>query len=67
MDAKAILAVMNSSGVDMKKIVLHFRELFKVVAMMGGEKQLTIARMDDMSHKDFRMMVGEYTANFIMD
>ena len=28
MDSDSILAVMNSSGVDMDKIVLHFRSLF---------------------------------------
>lgn len=67
MDADSILAVMNSSGVDMDKIVLHFRDLFKVVAMMGGEKPLTIPRMDDMSHKDFKNMMGEYIVNFVMD
>jgi len=67
MDGESILAVMNSSGVDMDKIVLHFRDLFKSVAMMGGEKPLTIPRMDDMSHKDFKKMMGEYIVNFVMD
>ena len=66
-DADTILSIMNSGGVDMKKVVLNFRELFKEVALMGGEKKLTSPRMDDMSHKDFRRMMGEYAANFILN
>lgn len=65
-DGDGILAVLNGSGVDMNKLVLHYRELFKVVAHMGGEKALTGPRMDDMSHSDFRKMLGVYTANFIL-
>lgn len=61
-----ILALMVGSGVDMNKLVLHFRELFKEVALMGGEKKITAARMDDMAHKDFRQMMGVYAANFIL-
>jgi hypothetical protein len=61
-----ILAMMVGSGVDMNKLVLHFRELFKEVALMGGEKKITAARIDDMSHKDFRRMIGVYAANFIL-
>lgn len=66
-DGDAILSLMTGGGVDMNKVVLHFRELFKEVAMMGGEKKLTAARMDDMSHKDFRKMMGVYAANFILN
>jgi hypothetical protein len=66
-DADAILSIMFSGGVEMKKVVLHFRELFKVVALMGGEKPLTTPRMEEMIHKDFRRMMGEYAANFILD
>jgi hypothetical protein len=51
----------------MNKLVLHFRELFKEVGLMGGEKKLTAARMDDMSHKDLRKMIGVYAANFILN
>lgn len=65
-DADAVLSIMSSGGVNMTKVVLHFRELFKIVALMGGEKPLTAPRMDDMSHKDFRQMMGEYAANFIL-
>lgn len=66
-DPEAILAMMVGGGVDMKKLVLHFRELFKIVGLMGGEKNLTSARMDDMSHKDFRKMMGVYAVNFILN
>jgi hypothetical protein len=65
-DGDAVLALMVSGGADMNKLVLHFRELFKQVAWMGGEKQITSARMDDMSHADFRKMIGVYAANFIL-
>lgn len=54
------------SGVDMSKLVLHSRELFKQVAFMGGEKKLTIPRMDEMSHSDFKKLIGSYLANFIV-
>ncbi len=66
-DGDAVLALMVGSGVDMNKLVLHFRELFKEVGLMGGEKKLTAARMDDMSHKDLRKMIGVYAANFILN
>ena len=65
-DGDAVLSMMASSGIDMQKIVIHFRELFKQVAFAGGEKQMTIPMMDRMSHKDFKKMIGVYTANFIM-
>ena len=65
-DGDAVLSMMSSSGVDMQKIVIHFRELFKQVAFAGSEKQMTIPMMDRMSHKDFKKMIGVYTANFIM-
>ena len=66
-DGEAILSMMVGSGVDMNKLVLHFRELFKQVAWMGGEKKITSARMDDMTHRDLRKMIGVYAANFILN
>ena len=66
-DADAVLSMMTSSGIDMQKIVIHFRALFREVAYVGGEKQMTMPMMDRMSHKDFRKMIGAYAANFIMD
>ena len=65
-DGEGVLALMVGGGVDMNKLVLHFRELFKEVALMGGEKPLTMPRMGEMSHKDFRKMIGVYAANFIL-
>jgi len=65
-DGEAMLTVMHSSGVDMGKLTLHFKELFRQVAWMGGEKQITLPRLDDMAHKDLRSMIGVYTANFIL-
>lgn len=66
-DGDAVLSLMAAGDVDMKKVVLYFRELFKVVAFMGGEKVITSARLDDMSHKDLRKMIGVYAANFILN
>ena len=66
-DAQSILSIMSGGGVDMKKVTLNFRELFKEVALAGGEKKMTVPIMDRMSHKDFRRMMGEYASNFIMD
>ena len=66
-DPSSILSVMFSGDIDMNKLVVNFRELFKEVALMGGEKKLTIPRMDEMSYKDFKEMMGVYTANFIMN
>lgn len=66
-EVDSIVAIMSSGGVDMGKVVLHFRELFKEVAVMGGEKPLTIPRMHDMSHNDFKRMMGVYAANFILN
>jgi hypothetical protein len=65
-DGDAMLAVMAGGGCDMAKVVVLFRNLFKEVALMGGEKKITSVRLDDMSHRDFRKMMGVYAANFIM-
>jgi len=67
MDSASVLNIMASGGVDMKKVVISFRELFKDVAFMGGEKQITIPRMNEMPHPDFRRMMGVYAANFILN
>lgn len=66
-DGDAVLALMAGSGVDMEKLVLHFRELFKSVAWMGAEKLITTARLDELSHSDLRKMMGVYAANFILN
>lgn len=66
-DGDAILSMMVGSGVDMNKLVLHFRELFKEVAMMGAEKKMTANTLDKMDHRDLRKMIGVYTANFILN
>jgi len=66
MDADTVLSVMSGGGVDMKKVVVNFRELFKHVAFMGGEKAITTPRMDDMLHTDLRRMMGVYASNFIL-
>lgn len=67
MDAdQALSLIMNSGGDDTKKAVLLFRDLFKQTAYMDGEKRITEARLDSLSHKDLRKMIGKYAANFIL-
>ena len=66
MDRDSILSMMSGGGVDMKKVVVNFRELFREMAFIAGEKPLTVPMMDKMTHGDFRNMMGEYAANFIM-
>lgn len=65
-DDAEFYAVCVASGVDMSKLVLYCRELFKHVALMGGEKKLTTPRMNEMTHSDFKKLIGAYLANFIM-
>lgn len=65
-DPEAVLSMMSSGGVEMNKVVLLFRELFCVVGLIGGEKPLTKPRLDAMTHKDFKNMMGFYAANFIL-
>lgn len=65
-DGGDILAVIMSSGIDMDKLTLHFKELFKEVAWMGGEKQITSARLNELSHNDLKRMIGKYASNFIL-
>lgn len=66
-DAESVLSIMSSGGANMIDVVGYFRQLFREVAWMGGEKLITVPRMDDMSHKDFRRMMGEYASNFILN
>jgi len=65
-DPEAIMAVVTGGGADMEKVVLHFKDLFRQVAYMGGEKAITEPRLNEMSHTDFRKMVGVYLVNFIL-
>jgi len=65
-DPEAIMAVVTGGGADMEKVVLHFKALFRQVAYMGGEKAITEPRLNEMSHTDFRKMVGVYLVNFIL-
>ena len=64
-DGDALMQTLESTGADLENIVLRTKELFKATAFMGGEKRITAARLDEMSHKDLRRMVGVYLANFI--
>ena len=64
-EADSVLSVWAISGVEMDKLALRFKELFKIVAYMGGEKPITEARLNEMSHRDLRQMMGVYAVNFI--
>ncbi len=65
-DPDQFLAQMMMSGIDMSKMVLLFKQLFQEVAYMGGEKSITVPRLEEMDHKDLKEMIGVYGANFIL-
>lgn len=65
-DGDAMMSTIAASGADVSKVVMHARELFREVALMGGEKPMTVPRLDEMSWKDSRRMIGVYIANFVM-
>lgn len=64
-DGDGFMHVLEASGADMEKITLHAKEVFKTVAYMGGERAITSARLNAMSYRDLRKMIGVYLANFI--
>lgn len=66
MDEESFWSLVTASGADMSKIVLNFRALFKQTVLMGNEKLITEARLDDLDHKDMKRLMGVYGANFIM-
>lgn len=65
-DADGVMAIMLGGDCNMAKMTLSFRDLFKTCAYIASEKPMTETMLDDMSHRDFKNMIGVYAANFIL-
>jgi hypothetical protein len=61
------MEMLYAGGAPMEKFVITFRELFKSVAKIGGEKLMTSTLLDRMTYKDIERMMGVYSANFIVN
>lgn len=65
--ATSIINSLYASGaVDMGKVLLSAKELFKVVGLVDGEKKLTTPMLDSLSMQDLEGMTGAYMENFIL-
>jgi len=61
-----IINSLYASGVDITKVFVSAKELFRQVALVDGEKSLTQPMIDNMSIYDLENMTGLYMANFIL-
>ena len=64
-DGSTLMTIINGGGADMKKFALLFKDLFKEVGQIGGEKTLTMPLIERLDHRDLRKMMGEYAVNFV--
>jgi len=66
--AELILSmIFGSTTVDVNVIFEQAKELFRLgLALVDGEQKLTAPLIEKMSIEDFRNLVGEYIANFIL-
>ncbi len=65
MDGETFLKMVAAGGGDMGRMTLLFKDLFKSVGEIGGEKPLTLAIIERISYKDLRAMMGDYAVNFV--
>ena len=61
-----IMNALYASGEDIAKLFLTAKELFREVALVDGEKKITVPMLDAMCIEDIEKMVGKYMANFIL-
>jgi hypothetical protein len=61
-----IINALYASDVDMTVVLLTAKELFKEVALVDGEKKVTVPMLNSMSIDDIEVMTGKYMANFIL-
>lgn len=61
-----IINSMYTSGTDITKVFMAAKELFRQVALVDGEKALTLPMLDEMSITDLELMTGLYMSNFIL-
>lgn len=61
-----IMEMISTMEIDAEALFLKMRALFLKCALMGGEQAFTESRLDALSYRDMKRLVGEYIANFIM-
>lgn len=61
-----IINALYASDEDISKLFLTARELFREVALVDGEKKVTLPMLDAMGIEDIEKMTGKYMANFIL-
>ncbi len=61
-----IMNALYASGEDISKLFLTAKELFREVALVDGEKKITVPMLDSMGIEDIEKMLGKYMANFIL-
>jgi len=61
-----IINALYASDVDMNVVLLSAKELFKEVALVDGEKKMTVPMLDALCLEDIEMMTGKYMSNFIL-
>lgn len=62
----AVLQVLLRWSGDVNKVYIAAQELFKQIAKIDGETRLTVPLMEKMHVDDYKALVGEYIANFIV-
>lgn len=66
MENRIINALYGSDAVDMTVVLQSAKELFREVAMVDGEKKMTVPMLDALCIEDLELMAGKYMANFIL-
>ena len=61
-----IINALYASDTDINIVLLSAKELFKDVALVDGERKMTVPMLDSMAMEDIEMMTGKYMANFIL-
>jgi len=61
-----IMNALYASDEDIAKLFLTAKELFREVALVDGEKKVTVPMLDAMCIEDIEKMTGKYMANFIL-
>lgn len=61
-----IINALYGSDVDMTVVLQSAKELFREVALVDGEKKMTVPMLDALCIEDMELMTGKYMANFIL-
>ena len=64
--ANRIINALYASDTDINVVLLSAKELFKDVALIDGERKMTVPLLDSMAMEDIEQMTGKYMANFIL-